>query len=270
MVRQRLPALLALALPVLAGAGWLLAAGAPQHFALVNVAALALAAAWIEFGREPETARGRYLLAGALIALMLAPLAVGPAMLSTTGVAVVRWIAIGPVTLHAGMIALPALAVLAARDARMAAPVLLAALLATLVQPDAGTGFAITFAAVGLHHATKDWKVGLAAVLAFFASLRMVVVGELPPQPFVEGVLAQALHPHMLWAVALALALALSFAAITFALPASRAERLTLGGLLFGLIVASMMAPYPTPLIGYGAAPVLGLGLALGLNRKFA
>lgn len=267
-MRHHLPALLALVLPVLAGAAWLAVAGAPQHYPLVNLAALALAAAWIVLGRGPQTARGRYLLAAGLLLVMLAPLAVGPAMLSVSGTAVVRWIPLGPVTLHTGMLALPALGVLAARDAKMAPPVLLAALLAALIQPDAGSGFAITFAAVGLHHATKDWKVGLAAILAFFAALRMVVVGELPPQPFVEFVLAGALEPHWLWAIALALALLLAFLALAFALPASRAERLTLGGMLFGLIVIAMMAPYPTPLIGYGAAPILGFGLALGLNRK--
>ncbi len=114
---------------------------------------------------------------------------------------------------------------------------------------------------------TQDWKVGAVAVLGFFASLLMAVRGEIPPQPFVERVLMDAAGHSVLLAIALALSLAASFALILFAIPFDRAKRFALAGLFFGFAVMALMAPYPTPLIGYGAAPILGFGLALGLHR---
>jgi hypothetical protein len=244
---------------------WL--AGAPSHYPLVNCAALALACLWIIGGRGPHTAPSRHLLAAVLVLVMASPLLVGPELTSTTGNRVVRWFPLGAVALHTGMLATPALGVLAARNRRLAAPILLAAVIAALFQPDAATGFAITFAAVGLHHVTKDWRVGLVAVAGFFAALLMSVSGELPPQLFVEGVLMDAGSRSLVLGASLALALGAGFALILFAIPFDRATRFTLAGLLFGYGVVALMAPYPAPLIGYGAAPILGFGLALGLHR---
>lgn len=266
-IRDRLPALLALAIPVASGALYMALAGAPSHYALLNLGALALACLWILGGRGPHTALSRHMLAAIMLLVMLSPLVVGPEMTSITGDRVVRWFPLGPLNLHTGMLATPALCVLAARNRQLAAPILLAAVLASLVQPDAATGFALTFAAVGLHHVTKDWKVGLVAVIGFFASLLMAVRGELPPQPFVERVLVDAAGGNLLLAIALALALVASFALILFAIPFDRAKRLTLAGLFFGFGIMALMSNYPTPLIGFGAAPILGFGIAFGLHR---
>ena len=40
-----------------------------------------------------------------------------------------------------------------------------------------------------------------------------------------------------------------------------------LAGTLMGFAVMATLSHYPTPLIGYGAAPVIGYALALGLCR---
>jgi hypothetical protein len=266
-IRERLPALLALAIPVLAGALYMALGGAPSHYALTNVGALGVAGMWIMFGRGPHTALSRHLMTGVLLFTLLTPLAVSPAMTSITGDTVLRWFPLGPLTLHTGMLVTPGLCVLAARNRTLAAPILLAAVGLAWLQPDAATGFALTFAAVGLHHVTRDWKVGGVAVIGFLASINMALRGELPPQPFVERVLVEAAGISPFLAVALGLALAASFALILFALPFDRAKRFTLAGLLFGFAVISLMSNYPTPLIGYGAAPILGFGIALGLHR---
>lgn len=266
-MRDRLPAVLALAIPVLAGALYMALAGAPSHYPLINVCALALASLWILFGRGPHTALSRHLMTGVLLFTMLTPLAVSPELNSVTGDTVRRWFPLGPLTLHTGMLAMPGLCVLAARNRALGAPILLAALGTAYLQPDAATGFAITFAAVGLHHVTKDWKVGVVAVIGFVASLMMAVRGELPPQPFVERVLVDAAAISPIVAVALALAVAAAFALLLFAIPFDRAKRFTLAGLLFGFALMALMNSYPAPLIGFGAAPILGFGLALGLHR---
>ena len=265
--RDRIPALLALAIPVLVGAAWMAASGAPAHYVLVNCGLLALALAWIAFGRGPHTAASRHMLFAVLIVLMLAAIAVGPQVEAITGGAVRRWFPLGPIALSTGMIAVPPLTVLAARNRRLAALILLAGVVAAFLQPDAASGFALTFAAVGIHHVTKDWKVGLVAILAFFASLRMSIIGELPSQPFVERVFIDAASQNLLLPVALLAALGASFALMLFAIPFERTKRFGLAGALFGFTAIAAMAPYPTPLIGYGAAPIIGFGLALGLHR---
>ncbi len=265
--RDRLPAVLALVIPVVFGAAWLAAGGAPVHYPLVNLGALVLSLLWIITGRGPHTAFSRHLLAVVLLLVMLAPLVIGPQVTSISGDRVVRWFPLGNITLHAGMLTTPALVVLAARNSKLAAPIILAALLATLLQPDAATGFALTFAAVGLHHVTKDWKVGMVSILGFFASITMALHGEIGPQPFVERVLVEAAKQDMLLAAALATSLISAFLLILFAISVVREVRFALAGLLFGFLIVSLMSNYPTPFIGYGAAPILGFGLALGLHR---
>ena len=267
ITKDRLPALLALAIPVLFGTAWMATSGAPAHYAPVNLGALALALLWIAFGRGPHTALSRHILLAALLIVMLSPLVIGPETIAIGGDRVVRWVPLGPLALHTGMLATPALAVLAARNRKLAAPILLAALFAALFQPDAATGFAITFAAIGLHHVTHDWKVGLVGMLAFFASLLMALRGEIAPQPFVERVLVEAGLQSVALGIALALALIASFVLILFAVRLGREVRFTLAGVLFGFAVMALMSNYPTPLVGFGAAPILGFGLALGLHR---
>lgn len=243
-------------------------AGAPAHYPLINLAALVAGLAWIAFGIAPATRLDRLIITGALLALLVVPVITGPTLTSITGDPVARWLPLGPVNLHTGMLAVPALAILAAREERYGYAVLFGAVALLLFQPDAASGFAITFAAVGLHHVTRDWRFGLVAILGFLASIRMAMPGELPPEPFVERVLVDAAMRSIAAAVALALTLLASFLLIVLAAPLPRPERFALAGALFGLAVTALMSHYPTPLIGYGAAPILGLALALGLFRR--
>lgn len=266
-IQDRLPAIAALAVPVCVGAAWMATSGAPSHYALTNLAVAAVMCIWIAIGRGPHTALSRHVLSGFLVLTLLLPLMIGDPLTSVTGEMVRRWVQAGPLALHTGMIALPPLAVLAARNRKLGAPILLVALLAIWLQPDPATGFALTFAAVGIHHVTKDWKMGGLAVIGFFASLAMAVRGEIPPQPFVERVLVQAGEQSIALALLLAAALAASFALILFAAHLSSEKRFALAGALFGFGILALMSNYPTPLIGYGAAPIIGFGIALGLKK---
>ena len=265
--KARAAAAVALALPVVAGALWMASAGAPIQYWMTNLAALAIAVLFALTGRGPHTRFSRHLLVGVLIAVLLAPLVVGPEATSITGDRVVRWFPLGSLALHSGMFAVPPLAVLAARNRRHGPFFLLAALAAVLFQPDAATGFAVTFAAVGIHHVTKDWRMGVVVIAGFLGSIWMALAGEVPPQPFVERVLQDAFGANILIGLCLALALALGFCLILFAVPLSREKRFAVAGALFGFTIMAMMSHYPLPLVGYGVAPILGFGLALGLKR---
>lgn len=258
-LRRRLPALLALALPVVAGLAFLHLGGAPQHYLWVNSGALiiALLAATV-------VAKGsvlvRRVLVVALLAGLFAPLVTGPWL---DGVA--RWIPVGPFRLHAAGLLLPSLLVLALEDREYAPPILLAAVIAGLLQPDAALGFTIVFATVGFHDVTKDWRIGVVTIIAFFAALVMAVRGNPRPQDFVENVLVDAAAISPVLAAVLFLSLVASFFIILHAIPAPKAMRYTLAGCLFGFTILSIMANYPSILVGYGAAPILGFGFGLGL-----
>jgi hypothetical protein len=260
VLRARWPALLALGLPVLAGLACLIALGAPAAYWQTNLGALVLACALIVL--LPALAeRESRILAGVLIVLLLAAAIAGP---EYNGVQ--RWLALGPVRLNAGFLALPALAVLAARAPRHGAILLAAALFAALLMPDAGAGAAITFAAVGLHHVTRDWRMGLLVIVGFALTVWMTLHGELPPAPFVEQIPAQYAEAGLVWPAVVLLGLALGFALLLFAQPLDAATRYALAGTLFGFSLMALMNTYPFPLVAYGAGPILGFGLALALR----
>jgi hypothetical protein len=259
-MRDRVIAVLALAIPVLAGLGYFAAFEAPKSYLAVNALALAIGAVWIALA--PPIASPiirRALLAVALVILFL-PLLTGP---NLTGIA--RWVPLGPVTLHAGMLVLPLLVVLAGDEPDYAPGILSVALLAALLQPDMATGAALTLAGFGLYDATKDWRWGVFVAVAFTASLVAAIHGELPAQPWVERVIFLLARTNALVALGLALALLASFALIAGAFPGREASRKALAGALFGFTFAGHVSNYPSALIGYGAAPILGFGLALGL-----
>lgn len=262
-MRTRLPGLLALAMPVLAGIAYLALMGAPESFAILNAAALGIAAPLVLSGPSLPDIRTRRVISVVLIGLLFVPLLTGPAI---NGIA--RWLPLGGFVLHSGALALPALAVFAARDEDYAPPILLAALLAASLQPDAALGLGVMMAAVGLYNATRDWRLVPVAGIAFFASMVAGLRGELPAQPFVERVLVHLAMAEPAAAFGLALALLAGFLLMAHALPAPKPTRHALAGSLFGFSLAALVSNYPSVLIGYGAAPILGYGLALALARQ--
>ena len=254
----RLPALLALGLPVLCGLAYMALFGAPAIYLLLNGAALLLGLLWIALGFLPRHLMLRRSLALMLIVLLFLPLLTGPRIND-----IARWLPLGPLALHAGMLALPPLVVLAASDEDDGALLLLVALFATLLQPDGSSAFAITFACVGLYRARQDWKVGAVMVAAFVVAIIATLRGELPALPFVERVLVDAAFAMPAVALVLLAALVASLFLILFPVSLPRASRFALAGSLFGFAVSALMSNYPTPLIGFGAAPILGYALAL-------
>lgn len=262
-MRGRGISILSLAFPVLAGIAYLALAGAPSPYWVTNGLALLLSSAAVLSLPAIESAKARRFATITLIALLFVPLVTGPAI---NGIA--RWLPLGGFVLHSGALALPALAVLAARDEDYAPPILLAALLAASLQPDAALGLAVMFAAVGLYNATRDWRLVPVAAVAFFASMIAGLRGELPAQPFVERVLVRLAMETPLAAFGLALALLGCFLLLAHALPAPKPTRHALAGSLFGFSLAALVSNYPSVLIGYGATPILGYGLALALARQ--
>ena len=255
----------ALAVPGVAGMAFLALGGAPVSYALVNLAALGLAAACIASGGVACGSRARLGLAVALVAVMALPVLTGPVI---DGVA--RWIPLGPMALHAGMAAAPLLVVLASGDARRGPFLLVGAMIVAALQPDAATAFALFAATIALAAATRGRSWTLAAVIGATAlSVALRVPGP-PPQIFVEDVVAYVWAKQPLAAAVLMLALIWPIVVLARGEERTRLPRLALSAALTGYVAMSFLGPYPTPLIGYGAAPFIGFGLAFASLTRFA
>ena len=249
--------LIAIALPVITGLAYMALNGAPLSFLIINAGALALAAARILIG-VPHLDRRAARIAGAVLLVLFAlPLLTGP---SINGIE--RWLPVGPLTLHAGMLAVPSLAVLAAREDKFGPPVLFLALLVALLQPDFASAFALTSGAIGIYQVTRDWRIGLVIIAGFFVAIAAALQGELPAVPFVERIVIDALATAPAWAALLGLSLIGSVLLMTFATTRPRMERYPIGLSLFGFVLASLISNYPTPLAGHGAAAIIGFALA--------
>lgn len=260
---HRITALLALSLPCLAGLAYLYAFEAPRSYLIVNAGALTVGLGWIAFGRLPSTLRVQRILSAFLLALMALPLILGP---DINGVA--RWLFLRGFSLHTGMLAIPLLAVFAARDREYAPAMLLTAIFLTLIQPDAASAFALMLASVGLYFAWHEWKPGVVAIVGFAVGILASLRGELPPQQFVERILGELIPVAPLVALGLALSLIVSFLLILKATPLPKAERFAVAGTFAGFAITALMSNYPNILIGYGAAPILGFALALSARAK--
>ena len=261
----RWSAFIAVALPVLAGIGYMAAFGAPRSYLIVNALSLVGGAAWASLGRAPASSTARRVLALVLLAIFALPLLTGPRL---DGVA--RWVPLGAVTLHAGMLTLPAMALLAANDRAYGPLLLLSAGAVALSQPDLASVLALAFAAAGITLAAGDRWFGLVAAAGIIAALVMPSGGELPPQPFVERVIVDAMRDSIPVGAALALALLASVLLTCRFTHRDRSVRFALAGTLAGFVAAALIGDFPTPLIGYGASAILGFALALGLRRRSA
>lgn len=248
------------ALPSLGGLLYLLLFGARMPLIVMNGLALVLALAWVLWGRLPTRRGGQMMLAGLTVLGLFLPL-----LLQLDAGGVSRWIPLGPVLMHSGTLLLPLLVVLTAREPRLGPAILGLAVLALGLQPDAGSLLGLTAATAALALTQRSKLFALVSGAGLTLTLATFHAGTLEPQVFTEGVLAQV------WAAAPLFALGLG--AVLFVGPAwllhhsthvPRAEAYALAALLAGLGVAAILAPFPFPLIGYGASPILGFGLALG------
>lgn len=262
------PFILALAvggLAVALGVSAMLAYDAPRGFIVVNIIALVLATGLALVARRIQSTAIDLWIAAATLAALLATLAIGP---NLDGVQ--RWLAVGPVRLHIGMLLVPALAIAVARlDARQATGALCIAAIMAALQPDLATALALL--AIALVTAILSGELlRWIAVLGTAASTFWCLThpDNLAPVRFVEYVLADMAATNVALSIALAIALA---AAILSPLigwkhtdPANRPAMAAMTASLAAYTLASLIGPYPTPLIGAGAASILGWGLALG------
>jgi cell division protein FtsW (lipid II flippase) len=217
---------------------------------------------------------GRIAAAVLLVLILIAEMYVLVAGVSMEGVR--RWVALGPIQLHAASLLVPLAAWLAAQRLETATAVPLGAILLVLAaQPDAAAVLALTLAlgAVALVDKSKRLIAGvLTAVGAIGVAWALSRPDPLPAVDHVELVVRRAFEASPTLGPLAAVAL------ITVPMAMLWRRRspatLALAAAWAGFVLANLIANYPAPVIGAGAAPVLGwllsIGLASGRSREAA
>lgn len=250
-----------LSLTVMIGIANMAAGRAPPHYMAINAIALVVAVAAIHFAPALKTGRVTIALSAAAILALIAPLLFGPDL---EGVS--RWIGTGPVQLHSGMLVIPTLVALLPRLKSGPALVAMAlACIAIAMQPDRASAIALlsgTWAALFTNRSASN------TIQLLFASVAVCVIFVRPdamqPVAFVENVLSDAWLQNPLLAVAIAASLAAALI-----LPAMGNRQLVpVEATIAGFAIASLLGAYPTPLIGYGAAAILGFGVGVAAARQ--
>lgn len=230
-----------------------------QGIAGVAGVLLALLAAWV--ARPP----GRF-TAPILLALVLA----AEGWILVAGVSmegVRRWVAMGPIQLHAASLLVPLAAWTAAHRLDAVCAALLAATLGVLAaQPDAAAVLALTLALLILalvDKAKRGWAWALVVVGAVCAGWALSRPDPLPAVDHVELVVRRAFEASSTLGALSAVAMILLPVAMLWnrRTPATRA----LAAAWAGFVLANLVANYPAPVIGAGASPVLGWLLSIGL-----
>jgi hypothetical protein len=188
-----------------------------------------------------------------------------------------RWVQLGPVRVNAAMLVSPSLvvatAVLAARGWWGWLPAMFA-LVVLAMQPDASQATALALAVCALAAVRRTDRLTVRGAVAgaaiLIAGWSWTRPDPLTPVPEVEEVIQLAASHSIALAAAGVLLLAALAATPLLATRGRKPGLLTAAGLaltalLAGWVVAPALGAFPTPLIGVGLSPVLGVWFGIGL-----
>ncbi len=240
------------------GMVYMAAAGAPSRYLVVNGAALVIGLALLAMlpRRRDGAARGGGWLVVAAAAGLLATAVFG---VQTDGTA--RWVRVGVVSLQPSLMLLPLMILAFARDRDRKGTLGLAlAALALALQPDRALAATLVAGLAAILLARREPRV-LLALAAAVAGLAVTLLraDTLPPSAFVEQVFADAFASSALtgWAVVVG-GLALLLPAL-----ARFDDAVVFGAVWLSILLAAVVANYPTPLVGYGGSAIIGYLLCL-------
>lgn len=265
--RPRLLGLACGALAVTAGLTYLSLAGAPSRYLLVNLLALALGATmWVALGRTADSR-----LPGAGLAVLA--LAGGLLVTALFGIAVngaSRWIQLGPIGVQTSLVLVPAMIVVYARRSDVIGTVgMVVAALALALQPDRAMAGVLAAGLLVIAISARGRLPALAAGAAILAfGWTLSAPDTLPAVPYVDQVFFTAFGVHPLAGVAVVAGAALLLVPAVARTSGEEAERPVLfafGACWLAVVAAAALGNYPTPLVGYGGAAVLGYLLSAAM-----
>jgi cell division protein FtsW (lipid II flippase) len=242
---------------------------APPHTAWVQFVAITFAAATFPLMSQGAEQAMRWPLATVWLcaAAILLTAMFGP---DVEGVR--RWAGTPAVAIHVGHLVTPlAIGVAARRPGPWSASALAALSLGLALQPDAAGLIALTAALGGLLALERNrWTAAALAAAALATLWALLNPDTLAPVSWVEGMPATALSMELWLGFLVALGLCLMPMPFLFIAAQGRRRRplaTALAAYWLALIGASLVAAFPTPLVGYGVGPILGYVLSWALLR---
>lgn len=249
------------------GIAYLVAAGAPIRYPVVNAVAFLLGV--VALGALARAAQpvGRY--SGPLLLVLGASL-LATALLGTSADGASRWIWIGPLSVQLSLVFLPVMIVAFARMPTPLGSVAIGvAAIALALQPDRAMAGVLALGLAVLA-AARPGRFSIGALLVALAAFGTALgrPDALPAAAFVDRILFTAFDVHLLAGAAVLLG------ALLLLVPAVAGPRddpdhgyiyLVFGAVWLGCILAAALGNYPTPVLGYGGSAILGYLLSVSL-----
>ncbi|MEM6708525.1 MAG: hypothetical protein AAF648_07040 [Pseudomonadota bacterium] len=202
-----------------------------------------------------------------VLLLLLALFLLATALFGQTMAGASRWLTVGTFAFQPAFLAVPILLVSYASSPRPWASVaLVIAATALALQPDRSMAGTMTLALTAQALLNPSGRVLGAlciSAVAFIATL--VQPDDLPAMPYVEDVVFSAFDASPLLGMNIVVGLLLLIAPGAWGFKLSGMQRLpcvVFATVWFGLSIASIVGPYPTPVLGYSGAAVLGYMLS--------
>lgn len=255
----------------LAGLAYLAIAQAPMTMIGVNLAALVLGIT-VLFGVRSIEAKAGFILS---LMMVMAVMLLATALLGAGSEGARRWVTIGPLVIQSSLVLLPALILLFVRYRNGLSTLAMAiAAVSLALQPDRAMAGTLLAALIMLAFVRPDRFV-LAALLASAIAFAVTLFrpDNLPAVPFVDQVYYTAFDLHwfagsvVLGGTALLL---LPAVAMKWSTGIDRTQCIVFGAIWLGVISAAALGNYPTPVVGYSGAAILGYALSLAVLPRRA
>jgi hypothetical protein len=247
------------------GLGYMAIADAPFRMLAMNAAALTIGFALLMVLVSAQRRGG---LTRGVVSLGLGLGLLATSLFGLTVEGASRWLLIGGIAIQPSLIVVPVMTVVMsrARDPMSVAGLVIAAL-ALALQPDRAMAGALAtgLAVVAMFRPERPVLLAHAAAILAFA-WTLTQPDALPAMPHVDQIVWTSFSVHPLAGLAVVGGLLLLLVPALAGMLADRTHReayAVFGAVWLALIVAAMLANYPTPLVGYGASAIIGYVLSI-------